>query len=69
MLGMAHSHRESHCISLITIRFRPVSGFISAYQADWCLQFPALPTLGLLRFEQKFGVSLFGSLLRLGSEQ
>jgi len=62
-------HRESHCIVLITVRSRPISGFISADRAECRLQFPALSTLGLLRFERKLGVSLFAQLLRFRSGQ
>jgi hypothetical protein len=62
-------HRVSHCIFLTTVRFRAISGFISADRAECRLQFLALSMLGLLRFERKLGVSLFGPLLRFRSGQ
>ena len=34
-------HRSSHCIGLITVRSRPVSGFISADKAELAYVIPA----------------------------
>jgi len=40
LLGTSFDLRAErcHCIDLITVRFRPVSGFTSANKADWSMQ-------------------------------
>jgi hypothetical protein len=53
-------HWVSHCIGLITVRSRPVSGFTSADKAE--LEYVVSVPLGsgfVTRYEREFGVSLF----------
>src|ERR1700754_3587015 len=53
-------HRVLRCIDLITVRFRPVSGFTSADKAEleYVISMPSGHGF-VTRYERKFGVSLF----------
>ena len=59
-VGAGAVRRLPHCIDLITVRSRPVSGFISADQAGCRVQFLRFNSTGFAnRYERKLGVSLF----------
>ncbi len=52
--------KRRHCIDLITVRFRPVSGFNSADQGGLEYVIPEPSGKGTREVERKLGVSLFG---------